>query len=549
MPSFTLNGIPVPFNKGETIIQAADRAGIFIPRFCYHPALKIEGNCRMCLVEIQGMPKLQSACSTQPRDGMVVSSTSDKVKKAVAGVLEFTLTTHPLDCPICDQSGECDLQDYSYMYGFAKSRFVFDKGQKAKHKIVGPTIILDAERCVLCSRCVRFLRDVTGTGELGFFKRGIKTTIDIYPGKPIDNPYSGNLDDVCPVGALTTRDFRFQVRAWDLDRAQSICPDCAAGCNIIVESIGAKVYKLGYQVYRIRPRPNTEINGYFICDEGRFDYQWLNSEDRLWASTVTHEGHLDVIRTAAAIARAAPALKEIVGKHGAAAVAGIGSARCTNEENFLLKKLIRDHLKSPHLDFVGAHGDVSAMEDKILRRVDKNPNSKGCQDIGIAPEEGGRDLEGILAGVNSGDIKALVVLSVGHKMPAETRGKIAAALGKVKVGILIDCMKTELVQNAQWTIAAVAYAETHGTYTNYAGRLQRLQPTMPLGGEARPGWEILRDLMKAMKFDANYTSAWAVTREMLAKTAAYAGLDIKDIGPQGAASGAKDKQAGTGEKP
>jgi predicted molibdopterin-dependent oxidoreductase YjgC len=189
------------------------------------------------------------------------------------------------------------------------------------------------------------------------------------------------------------------------------------------------------------------------------------------------------------------------------------------------------------------------MEDKLLRRKDKNPNSRGCQDIGIAPGEGGRNIEAILAGVNSGDIKALVVLSVGHKMPEDIRSKLAAALGKVKVGILIDCMKTELVRNAQTTIAAVAYAETHGTYTNYAGRLQRIQPTMPLGGEARPGWEILRELLKAMKAEVNYPSAWAVTREMLDKTPAYSGLGIKEIGPQGALPPSAVKtQKGSGEK-
>jgi len=535
MPSFTLNGIEVPFKEGETIIQAADRAGIFIPRFCYHPALEIEGNCRMCLVDIEGgPPKLFSACSTQPKDGWIVHSNNEKVRKARAGILEFILINHPLDCPICDQAGECDLQDYAYLYGLSKSRYKDDKEKKPKHKILGPTIIHDAERCVLCSRCIRFLRDVVGTGELGLFERGAKTYVDIYPGKQIDNPYSGNLVDLCPVGALTSRDFRFKARAWDLDRCESVCPDCSTGCNIYIDSIEKKVYNLQYQVYRIRARANTEVNGYFICDAGRYDYKWLNGDERLWASIVSCGDHRDKIRTAAAIEQVAEALKKVVDQHGPSSVAGIGNARSTNEENLLLKKLIQDHIKSPHLDFVGAHGDVSEMEDNMLVRKDKNPNSKGCQNIGMAPGEEGRDLDGILDDADSGDIKALVVLSVGYKMPEDVRSRIARALEKVEVGVLIDCMDTELAHKADWTLASVAYAETHGTYTNYAGRVQRLQPTMPLGGEARPGWELLRDLLNGMGAVVDYPSAWAVTREMLENCPAYEGLTLQNIGPQGA---------------
>ena len=535
MPSFTLNGIEVPFEKGETIMQAADRVGIFIPRFCYHPALKIEGNCRMCLVDIEGgPPKLFSACSTQPQDGWVVHSNNEKVKKAVAGVLEFILINHPLDCTICDQAGECDLQDFAYMYGLSKSRYKGDKERKPKHKIIGPTLVHDAERCVLCGRCIRFLRDITGTGELGLFKRGVRTEVDIYPGEQVDNPYSGNLADICPVGALTSRDFRFKARAWDLDHAESICPDCSTGCNIRIDAVGGKVYKLDYQVYRIKARENTDVNGYFICDEGRFDYKWLNGPDRLWTSLILHGDHRDKIRTAAAIEQVAKALGEVVEKHGPESVAGIGNARSTNEENWLLKKLVGEIVGSPNLDFIGGHGDVSEMEDELLRRKDKNPNSKGCQDIGMVPAEGGKDLDAILAGVDSGEIKALVVLSVGHKMPEDIRNRIADALKKVEVGVLVDCVTSDLSHNADWTLASVAYAETHGTYTNYAGRVQRLGPTMPLGGEARPGWELLRDLMSAMGEKVEYPSAWAVTREILENTPAYEGITMKDIGPRGA---------------
>jgi len=544
MPSFILNNVEVPFEQGETIMQAADRAGIFIPRFCYHPGLKIEGNCRMCLVEIEGMPKLASACSTQPRDGMVVSSRSEAVKKAVAGVLEFILTDHPVDCPICDQAGECDLQDFTYLYGKAERRYYWDKIDKGKKKIIGPTLILDQERCIKCSRCIRFLRDFTGTGELSFMSRGGKTYVDIYPGVPVENDYSGNLADLCPVGALTSRDFRFRARAWDLDTCESVCPGCSTGCNIYIDSIGGKVYKLSYQVYRLRARPNPDVNGYFICDRGRFDYKWLNSDQRMWASTTGHGDHMDVIRTAAAVEQAAAALKRVAERDGPESVAGIGSAWCTNEENWLLKKLIRDEIGSPNLDFVGGHGDVSEMEDNILMRKDKNPNSRGCQDMGMSSPEGARDLEGIISGVDSGDIKALVVIGVGHKVPEDLRSRLAGALEKAEVGILVDCMSTQMTKSANWALASVAYAETDGTFTNYAGRIQRIRPTMPLGGETRPGWEILRDMIENLGGGADYPSAWAVTREILENTPAYAGITLQDIGPGGAVPPSPEKDEG-----
>ncbi len=542
MPSFTLNNVEVPFEQGETIMQAADRAGIFIPRFCYHPGLKIEGNCRVCLVEIEGMNKLASACSTQPRDGMVVSTQTEAVKKAVAGVLEFILTDHPVDCPICDQAGECDLQDFAYLYGKAERRYYWEKSNKAKKKVIGPTIILDQERCIRCSRCIRFLRDFTGTGELSFMMRGANTFVDIYPGVPVENNYSGNLADICPVGALTARDFRFQARAWDLDRCESVCPACSTGCNICIDTIGRKVYKLSYQVYRIRARANPEVNGHFICDRGRFDYKWLNSDQRMWASSTGHGDHMDVIRTSAAVEQAAAALRKVAEQHGPESVAGIGSAWCTNEENWLLKKLIRDEIGSPNLDFVGGHGDVSELEDNILLRKDKNPNSRGCRDIGMIPPEEGRDLEGIISAVNSGDIKALVVISVGHKAPEDLRSQLAGALAKAEVGVLIDCMSTDMTKSADWALASVAYAETHGTFTNYAGRIQRIKPTMPLGGETRPGWELLRDILENLGAKADYPSAWSVTREILEKTPAYAGITLQDIGPQGAAPPSPEKE-------
>jgi predicted molibdopterin-dependent oxidoreductase YjgC len=275
------------------------------------------------------------------------------------------------------------------------------------------------------------------------------------------------------------------------------------------------------------------VNGYWLCDTGRYGYHWINSEDRLRAPLTRHGEDMDPIRTAAALEQAAAGLRRIKEAGGSEAIAGIGSARCTNEENWLTKKLVAEVLGSPHLDFVGAHGDVSAMEDQVLLRKDRNPNSRGCQDIGMAPKAGGRDLDGILKGVEEGAIKALVVLAVGHKVPDNMRKRIANALKKVEFGVLIDCMKTEMSAQANLVLAQLAYAETHGTFTNYAGRIQRLMPGVPQKGEAKPGWELLRDLLVKLGSTTKYPNSWAITKEIL-DAPAYKGLELKDIGPQGA---------------
>ncbi|MBK5095354.1 MAG: (2Fe-2S)-binding protein, partial [Deltaproteobacteria bacterium] len=274
MPTFTINGISVDVPERTTVLEAAKTVGIEIPHYCYHPKLSIAGNCRMCLVEVEKFPKLQIACNTFVTDGMVVKSNTEKVRQAVTGVLEFLLINHPIDCPICDQAGECGLQIYYMKYGLHKSRYAFeDKVHKKKVQDIGGQIILDAERCILCSRCIRFLEEVTGTSELEFFQRGDHSEISLFPGRPLDNQYTGNLADICPVGALTSKDFRFKCRVWNLRGAKSICPGCANGCNVeahFKENI----------LYRLVPRQNDEVNQTWMCDPGRLEYKKAN-EGRL----------------------------------------------------------------------------------------------------------------------------------------------------------------------------------------------------------------------------------------------------------------------------
>ncbi|HXV77214.1 MAG TPA: 2Fe-2S iron-sulfur cluster-binding protein, partial [Candidatus Polarisedimenticolaceae bacterium] len=282
MPKFTLDGTEIEVAPGTTILQAALARGQEIPHFCYHPGLSIAGNCRICLVEVEKAPKLAIGCMTQALDGMVVHTDSDRVREAQNAVMEFLLINHPLDCPICDQAGECKLQDQAVEYGPGRSRYTEPKLALAKAVDIGRHVMLDQERCIQCSRCTRFCDEVTGTGELAFFQRGDRSQIGIYPGKRLDNPYSGNVVDICPVGALTLKEFRFATRVWYLKNTPSICVGCARGCNVMIATGRQRelMTTIGQQDERIKrlvPRVNIEVNGHWICDEGRLSYRRLEA--------------------------------------------------------------------------------------------------------------------------------------------------------------------------------------------------------------------------------------------------------------------------------
>src|SRR3989442_307335 len=278
MPTLEIDGQRIEVPEGLTVIQAAERLGIEIPHYCWHPGLSIAGNCRMCLVEVEKSPKLQIACNTRVADGMVVHTTSEKTKAAQRAVLEFLLVNHPIDCPVCDQAGECKLQEYYMDYDRQRSRIPLpEKVHKKKAKPIGPLVILYQERCILCSRCVRFVDEVTHTSELAFYQRGDHVDLDLAPGKVLDNPYSANVVDICPVGALTNRDFRFRARVWYLERSESVCGACANGCNM-------EIYQREGTIYRFQPRENDAVNQYWMCDAGRMSYRALQAEGRLLQS-------------------------------------------------------------------------------------------------------------------------------------------------------------------------------------------------------------------------------------------------------------------------
>src|SRR5262245_11458168 len=328
-----ITGKPVP----TTMIQACAATNVDVPHYCYHPKLPVSGNCRMCLVEFgtpalgpdrkpimnpDGTPKIAKsprpaiACATPISPGMEIYTHTPAVKQMREGVLEFLLINHPLDCPICDQAGECKLQEYSVENGKSESRFVEHKVHKPKRVELGPRIVLDDERCILCTRCIRFTKDIVGDDALGIVNRGSHNTLTAYPGKKFDNNYTLNTVDICPVGALTSKDFRFQMRVWFLKETRSVCTSCATGCNIIVGSREEKVY-------RYEPRENDAVNSTWMCDYGRLNYKWIGREDRLTAIRNPQSAIRNWSTTLKAIS-------EILNKAPQGSTAIIASARQTN---------------------------------------------------------------------------------------------------------------------------------------------------------------------------------------------------------------------------
>ncbi|RPI29468.1 MAG: hypothetical protein EHM61_01385, partial [Acidobacteria bacterium] len=342
MPTLTIDGQQIVVDPGTTVIQAAEKLGIYIPRYCYHPGLSIAGSCRLCMVEIEKMPKLQIACHTRVADGMQVITTSDKVKQARKAMLEFLLVDHPLDCPVCDQSGECDLQNFYMEIGRYDSRFLDNKLKRKKAFPIGPHVVLDQERCILCSRCVRFTDEVTHTNELGIFERGDHSVIDLYPGKQLSNKYSGNVIDICPVGALTEKEFRFKCRVWYLQSQDSICNGCARGCNIQVHYNTARPYKSdGRRILRLKPRFNPFVNKWWICDEGRYGYEFIN-KNRIEYPHLRRAGQLELSDWDAVMEEVPRALKTALEKYGPESIGIIASPQLSNEDLYLIRKIFQE---------------------------------------------------------------------------------------------------------------------------------------------------------------------------------------------------------------
>jgi len=528
-----VDGVWMQMPRGLNVVEVAHRAKKFIPHYCYHPKLSVVGNCRMCLFEmgtpkmgpdrkpvlgadgkpeIAWMPRPQIGCATGITPGMGIRTDSALVKDCRNGVMEFLLINHPLDCPICDQAGECKLQEFSVEYGTGASRFTENKVKKPKNVDLGKRIVLDDERCILCSRCVRFSSEVTQDNVLGFVNRGSHSTLTAYPGKSFDNDYSLNTVDICPVGALTSKDFRFQMRVWFLKESKSICTSCGTGCNITVGSREGKVH-------RLTPRENEAVNSHWMCDHGRLNFHYLDSKDRLTRPLLRAAGEQFPGTWEDAMARAAEGLKKAKPQE----IAIVASGRLTNEELFVLKRLVGE-LGVTQVDLV-PHAESG---DKFLRSPDGNPNSLGVELLGLS--SGGRNLGGWSAAILSGKIKALLVLG-GEDLVAA--GIPASVLGQLETLIFSGILSNETSRLAQVVLPAAGFAEKTGSMINVHGRLQRMTRAIATPGEAREDWMILRDLRMALTGGNSLHSVEDVWKAMSAEVPQFHGLSWAKIGDLG----------------
>jgi NADH-quinone oxidoreductase subunit G len=494
-----IDGVWHKIQKGTRVIEACSQAGKFVPHYCYHPKLSSPGNCRMCLIEM-GMPKLgpdrkpeigadgkptinwiprpQISCAQDVAEGMGIRTDSPMVKECRNGVMEFLLINHPLDCPICDQAGECHLQEYSVEFGTSGSRFLEEKVKKPKRIELGPRVTLDDERCILCSRCIRFMKEVAHDDVLGFVSRGSHTYLTAHPGKLLDSNYSLNTVDICPVGALTSSDFRFKMRVWFLKETKSICTSCGTGCNTIIGS-------RQNEVFRQTPRENDAVNSAWMCDYGRLNFHFVNSHDRLKAPQIRESQGLVQTSWNSALAKAGEELKRFQKE----AIAVVASARMTNEELWLTKKLIESIGTSRH-DVVPRTGPG----DEILLNEDRNPNTLGAQLLGLTGEKPGAALAEIVDKVRSGSIKAVVTL--GEDLTKI--GLTAGDLRKLEALIVVDILPNNTTRCATVLLPASAFSEKRGSMINIKGRLQRLNRATQAPGMARDDWEIIRDLIQQL---------------------------------------------------
>lgn len=544
MPTVKIDGIDIAIEQPVTILEAARSAGIAIPHYCYHPGLTAVGQCRMCQVEVEKMPKLATACNTPAADGMVVWTRSPRVEKARRAVLEFYLLNHPLDCPVCDKGGECPLQDYTLQYGPGESRFAEAKVQRTKHQILGPHIVFDAERCILCTRCVRFCQEVPKTGELGIFSRGDRSEINLFPGKALDNAYSGNVIDLCPVGALTSRAYRFRSRPWDLvRRTESVCPLCSTGCNVILD---VRHRQQGEELLRIRPREHPEVNRWWMCDEGRFTLDYLADPARLRRPRLrTADGQVEV-EYAALVDEVVRALRQVVETHGAGAVGAVVSSRHTLEELCVTRRFFREVLGTPHLDFrvrQAQREPEDASEDGILRRTDKTPNSRGARELDVLPGAGGLDTLAMLTAADGGGLRALFVLEEDLVAALPDR-PVAQALGRLDLLVTSSLFADGTTAAAHAVLPALAFAEKAGSFTNFQGRIQRIHPALapPLASPGLP--EFLQDLARGLGKELGPLDPAGIWDDIGARPGPYRGIDgaaWRAIGPLGLLPGVNEK--------
>jgi NADH-quinone oxidoreductase subunit G len=523
VPKITINDRTVEVEAGTNVIEAGLKAGVQIPHYCYHPRLSVVGQCRMCLVEISDngkkMPKLQTACSSYiTKDGWSVRTDTPEVQEAQKGMMEFFLINHPLDCPICDQAGECGLQDYSFKHGVAYSRFQYEdkRTYPGRERIpLGANVVLNMNRCIQCTRCIRFTQEVAGTGELGFFNRGARVEIGTFPGKELSNPLATCVVDICPVGALTSTRFRFAERVWYLDKKPSLCTGCEVGCNITME------HRRG-DIKRYKPRFNVEVNDYWMCDYGRSTFERYKNIPRLTSPRVrgvaaTWKDALDAVH------------RELQNAQGQGETAFLGSGSLTTEEAWLFGQLA-DILGSPHRTVpvdVGPERTIPNLKGGITGR-EMAPNRRGAELAGMGT--GGLD---VLQGDGAERCGALIVCDSDFSRAAYSQDTVER-LRQAKFLVVFGWADSPLAQVADVVLPVAHHGEKDGTFVNVEWRLQKFVSAFPAPGVVRPTLEVLSDLLS--RFDASWAglTTGKVFDRLASEIPAFAGLSWHRLPATGA---------------
>jgi NADH-quinone oxidoreductase subunit G len=511
----TIDGVPAAVPKGARIIEAAEQVGIGIAHYCYHPSLSAPAMCRMCLVEVEGVGKLAPACVTTVTEGQVIHTESDRAREARTGTLEFYLQNHPLDCPICDKSGECKLQDFTHAEGRKHGRSVEPKRVNGQDDF-GGDILYDGDRCIQCTRCVRYMREIAGEDKLCVVQRGHRSVIDTFFEDGLEGSmWAGNIVDICPVGALLSKDFLHKARVWDLDNTSSICPNCSQGCNV-------KLDTRDNLVMRMRPRLNPDVNSYWVCDYGRHHYEWINQADRVAAPLARGDGGaLAATSWQHAMVGVVNALKARTGP-----VVVVGSPMLGNEDNGLLARLLAV-LGGNDALFRSAHAAEEVVcpgFPKLARRRDLTANARGLELLGFTRtgDDAGH------GGLPDGRGATVIVLGDELEDLPASFGADAALM------VVLAHRLTPAARNAHFVLPVSTFAEQEGTFTNFEGRVQRFWPAVQPPPLARPAWQVLGVLLAGLEGGAAPAHAGAAFLRVGELFAPFAALSYELLGSRGA---------------
>ncbi|HXG87587.1 MAG TPA: molybdopterin-dependent oxidoreductase [Vicinamibacterales bacterium] len=538
--TLTIDGRQLTVPKGTTVLQASIEAGIQVPYYCYHPGLGIDASCRVCLVKIEKMPKLQTSCSTPAAEGMVVHTTDAESVEGRAGVFEFLLINHPLDCPVCDKGGECPLQDFSYRFGNAESRMDFPRrtfdGEGVRADVdFGPTLMLNRNRCILCTRCSRFMREVDGDAQIGITDRGNGSEIATFNEQGVHSILSGNLMDVCPVGAITTRQYRFRSRPWDNPHAvDTICTLCEKGCNTTAWIKAKPEWAKGSQLIRMTPRYNPAVNDFWMCDIGRFQYTWVEGEGRLRKPMVLGKDGVHQVSTWKDALMRVRDLVDAAGRRDPGAVRLLTSAHASHEELFLLKQLaegMKGEGGGQHVHVTWRRSEKPQPADTKFRvPATDAPNVHGGQALGLTMAvgpEGDADLSALRTAIEQGGVEVLYVFDPG---PDGSMGDISWLLelkssGRLPVVIYEGVQTTALARLADVVLPGAAWVEKDATYTNEKGLIQAASKVLNPPGEAVEDWQIITSVAASLGLPFTYKSSSEVRTQLASAMTATPGYE------------------------